>query len=68
MNKQNRQAVLTDIIKFILAKGLVHYNEIEDYVHKSRKTVAKYLDEIEEEIAKSNINVKLIRRRNHGIY
>ena len=49
LNKiERKQKTLIDIIKYILAKELVHYSDIIEYTQKSRKTVARYLDEIDQ--------------------
>lgn len=69
LNKiERKQKTLIDIIKYILAKELVHYSDIIEYTQKSRKTVARYLDEIDQYLATSDIDVRLVRKRNVGIY
>ena len=68
MRKNDKQEILTGIVKYILGKELVHYSDIEKFTHKSRKTVSKYLDEIEDNLRKQNLEVKLVRKRNVGIY
>lgn len=68
MNSNDKQTILTDIITLILTKEVVHYSDIEKYIQKSRKTVAKYLDDIEKLIADLDVSVELVRKRNAGIY
>jgi len=63
-----RQKILIDIIKFILAKEMVHYSDIIEHTHKARKTVARYLDELDRYLQTLDIDVQLVRKRNVGIY
>lgn len=63
-----RQKILIDIIKFILAKEMVHYSDIIEHTHKVRKTVARYLDELDRYLQTLDIDVQLVRKRSVGIY
>ncbi len=54
------------IIKLILNSGVVHYSDISKRIGRSRKTISKYLDNIETLL--SDYQVKLVRKRNVGIY
>ena len=55
-----------EMILYILNSEVVHYSDIGKNIGKSRKTITKYLNEIEPVLAK--YNVKLIRKRNVGVY
>lgn len=54
------------IIKFILDRKKTRYIDISNHMKMSKKTVAKYLDEIDDVIRPYNL--KLIRKQNIGIY
>ncbi|AOF48303.1 hypothetical protein AC806_02165 [Tetragenococcus halophilus] len=55
-----------EIINLLLSQDTVHYSDIGEKINKSKKTIAKYLDHIEREVLK--YNVQLNRKRNVGIY
>ncbi|AMV63284.1 transcriptional antiterminator, BglG [Pediococcus damnosus] len=55
-----------DIVKLILNSGVVHYSDISKHIGRSRKTISKYLDSIQEVVR--TYDVKLVRKRNVGIY
>lgn len=55
-----------EIARSIIQSKLVHYADIEKATGKSKKTIARYLDNIESEVNKYGI--KLVRKRNVGIY
>ena len=55
-----------EMILYILNSEVVHYSDIGKNIGRSRKTITKYLNEIEPVLAK--YNVKLIRKRNVGVY
>lgn len=55
-----------NIIVMFLNSKLVHYSDIGKRIGRSRKTITKYLDNIEIVLAK--YKVKLIRKRNVGMY
>lgn len=54
------------VIAYIYSKDLVHYSELTKLLDVSRKKVPKYLDLVEE--ALKGTDVRLIRKRNVGIY
>lgn len=54
------------MIRFILANSIVHYNDLIEFTGLSRKTIAKYLDDIQ--IKCRDFDVNLVRKRNVGIY
>lgn len=54
------------IIEAILNSSKVHYSDIANLIGKSRKTIAKYLDNIADYV--EHFDVSLIRKRNVGIY
>lgn len=54
------------MIKLILNTGTVHYSDISKSIGRSRKTISKYLDNIEEFL--QGYHVALVRKRNVGIY
>lgn len=60
------KSYVPQIINTILQVGTVHYSDIEKLTGKSKKTVAKYLDEVEETIR--DYDVRLVRKRNVGVY
>lgn len=60
------QIITNKIITLILAKKVVHYADIEEYTGKSRNTILKYLNIVEERVNK--LGVRLVRKRNKGIY
>lgn len=53
------------MIKLILNTGTVHYSDISKSIVRSRKTISKYLDNIEEFL--QGYHVALVRKRNVGI-
>lgn len=55
-----------EIIISILNSGIVHYSDIGKNIGRSKKTITKYLNEIETVLTQYNIN--LVRKRNVGIY
>lgn len=61
MNKR-KQA----IIRYILAEHKTHYIDIAAHLQLSERTIATYLDQIDQDIAGSD--VQLIRKPNDGIY
>lgn len=67
MAPNNSPATITrKIIQLILSKTEVHYQDLIDYTGTSRKTVAKYLKQVESIVNEQG--VKLIRKRGQGIY
>ncbi|WP_167815086.1 BglG family transcription antiterminator [Sporolactobacillus shoreae] len=54
------------IIKFILAQKKTRYADISNYMKLSKRTVAKYLDAIDDII--KPFDLKLVRKQNNGIY
>ena len=64
MNKVNGNEL--SIIEMIMSSWTVHYSDIARVTGRSKKTIAKYLDEIEEDVRK--YDVKLVRKRNVGVY
>ncbi|MEK0174349.1 PRD domain-containing protein [Tetragenococcus halophilus] len=50
----------------LLSQEIVHYSDIGEKINRSKKTIAKYLDHIEREVLK--YDVQLNRKRNVGIY
>ncbi|GAB5055456.1 BglG family transcription antiterminator [Pediococcus parvulus] len=54
------------MIKLILNTETVHYSDISKSIGRSRKTISKYLDNIEEFL--QGYHVALVRKRNVGIY
>ena len=54
------------IVIIFLNSKLVHYSDIGKSIGKSRKTITKYLDNIEHVLAE--YQVELIRKRNVGMY
>lgn len=54
------------IIDKIIQDEIVHYADLSRVTGKSRKTIAKYLDHISNEV--KSFNVELVRKRNVGIY
>ncbi|MFT8667677.1 MAG: PRD domain-containing protein [Liquorilactobacillus ghanensis] len=54
------------MIRFILANSIVHYGDLMEFSGLSRKTIAKYLDDIQKMCPR--FDVKLVRKRNVGIY
>ena len=54
------------VITLILNSGTVHYSDIEKSIGRSRKTITKYLNEIEH--VTKNFDVDLVRKRNVGVY
>jgi transcriptional antiterminator/mannitol/fructose-specific phosphotransferase system IIA component len=60
------KSYVPQIINTILQVGTVHYSDIEKLTGKSKKTVAKYLDEVEATIRE--YDVRLVRKRNVGVY
>lgn len=65
---REKEEITTELIRFILTRKTVHYQDIMEYTKKSRKTVAKYLDYIDDRIMGLSFDVNLIRKRNVGIY
>lgn len=61
MNANERQ-----IITAILQQGTVHYSDIEKLTGRSKKTVARYLDNIA--AVATQYGAALVRKRNVGIY
>ncbi|GBD69175.1 BglG family transcription antiterminator [Tetragenococcus halophilus] len=55
-----------EIINLLLSQEIVHYSDIGEKINRSKKTIAKYLDHIEREVLK--YDVQLNRKRNVGIY
>ncbi|WPC16649.1 BglG family transcription antiterminator [Pediococcus inopinatus] len=55
-----------EIVKLILNFGVIHYSDISKHIGRSRKTISKYLDNIQDVI--QIYDVKLTRKRNVGIY
>lgn len=60
-----QQENINKITKFLLINDVVHYQDIIDYMNLSRKTVAKYLDMVEQDLP---ADVDLVRKRNQGIF
>lgn len=54
------------IIKAIAHAKAIHYSDIAKLTGKSKKTITKYLDHIEEEVRQ--YGVTLVRKRNVGLY
>jgi len=54
------------IVMLILNSGIVHYSDIEKSIGRSRKTITKYLNNVEPVL--EAYNVQLIRKRNVGVY
>lgn len=54
------------IINEILKREVVHYSDIEGLTGRSKKTVAKYLDEVQS--VATQYHVTLVRKRNVGMY
>lgn len=54
------------IINAILQQGTVHYSDIERITGKSKKTIVKYLNEVQSAV--QEYGVELIRKSNVGIY
>lgn len=54
------------IIQLILNSGVIHYSDIERSIGRSRKTISKYLDNVES--ALKQYDVQVIRKRNVGVY
>ncbi|WP_164505054.1 BglG family transcription antiterminator [Companilactobacillus hulinensis] len=54
------------VVKLLLDSDVIHYSDIEKSIGRSRKTITKYLDEIEEVL--SEYLIDLVRKRNVGIY
>lgn len=65
MRKTSEQ-IINDIISLLLTKKLVHYSDIQEYTGLSKRTVAKYLNDVEAYLKLKKIT--LIRKRNKGIY
>src|SRR5699024_2781057 len=66
-NTDNSSTNLTiKITQYLLAKSVVHYADLMEYTDLSRKTIAKYLDQVEQEV--SQYGVTLVRKRGAGIY
>ena len=63
---QSQKTLTQEIIQLILYKSTIHYQDIMDFTHKSRKTVAKYLDQVEKEV--KPLGVSLVRKRGSGIH
>lgn len=59
-------SLTVNIIKFIISKSIVHYQDIMDYTGLSRRTISKYLDKISDMM--KAYDVELVRKRNVGIY
>lgn len=55
-----------EIARSIIQSKVVHYSDIEQITGKSKKTIAKYLDNIQNEVKK--YGVQLVRKRNVGMY
>ena len=53
------------IIELILSKRIVHYQDIMEYTGTSRKTIAKYLNEVEKVVNQQGVH--LVRKRGQGI-
>ena len=64
--RNSTQIITNKIVTLILAKKVVHYSDIEEYTGKSRNTILKYLNIVEERVNK--LGIKLVRKRNKGIY
>lgn len=54
------------IIQFILAKEKTNYEELSEYMNVSKRTIAKFMNEIRDLI--QNLNVTLIIKQNEGVY
>jgi transcriptional antiterminator len=54
------------ILNLLIQSEIIHYSDIANLTGKSRSTVAKYLNDISNYVAK--FDVRLIRKRNVGIY
>ncbi|KRL76245.1 BglG family transcription antiterminator [Ligilactobacillus equi] len=64
--RKKEKQVINDIIALLLTKKLVHYSDIQEYTGLSKRTVAKYLNDVE--VYLNSKNLSLIRKRNKGIY
>lgn len=58
--------MMLKMVRFILANSVVHYCDLAEFTGLSRKTIAKYLDNIQ--LKCSEFDVNLVRKRNVGIY
>lgn len=54
------------VIKLILSRGIIHYSDVSKSIGRSRKTIAKYLDNIG--LVVQHYQMQLVRKRNVGIY
>ncbi|WP_281165183.1 BglG family transcription antiterminator [Liquorilactobacillus sicerae] len=57
---------MNEIVSFIMVNSKVHYHQLIEYTGLSRKTIVKYLDQIQKKC--SSFGVELVRKRNVGIY
>lgn len=57
---------LSKLLYYLASQKVTHYADIEEYMGKSRMTVNKYLNDLEQWL--TGKNVKLIRQRKKGIY
>lgn len=64
--KNSPKTITKNIIQFILSKSVVHYQDLMEYTGLSRKTVAKYLKQVEQFV--QQYGVQLVRKKGYGIY
>lgn len=65
-SKTSTHNITDKMIRFIYAKKIVHYADLEKYFGRSRATISKYLDQLEVKL--SGTGIELVRKRNKGIY
>lgn len=65
-HESNYEEDIRKVIAYIYTHEIAHYSDLVASLRVSRKKIALYLDEIERRLLGSG--VKLIRKRNHGIY
>lgn len=59
-------SIIKKMMAYIYTNRIVHYTELMELVHLSRRSVSKYLDILQEMVKKEGINLK--RKQNIGIY
>lgn len=56
----------TEVVRYILLQGKTHYEDIAKHMNLSQRTIANVLDQIVPMV--KELDVKLVRRPNDGIY